>query len=83
MELVDREDIPRSKRESMYPWDEWCAVLENGQAVKLSRADMPEQSGAYKQWDSPSKRGMALRGTANFRGLHTASRGDYIYLWRK
>lgn len=83
MELVERKDIPRRKGRTgaSYPWDEWIAQLQNGKALKLGRGDMPEDSNALKHWDSVQRRRGSLD-TASRLGLHLASRGDYIYMWK-
>ncbi len=82
-ELLKFEDIPDTKsgHGAIYPWDEWAAELTNGNALRLARADMPEGSGAYKNWDNATKRRGALNG-APLRGLKMAIRGEFVYLWK-
>ncbi len=80
-ELVEVGNIPATAK-AIYPWAEWISKLQNGQALKLSRADMPKQSAAYKKWKRVGARGTLLRNEAARRGFVIASRGDHIYLWK-
>ena len=82
-ELVNMDDIPdRGSRGMTYPWNEWEGLLENGQALRLTREDMPENSYTHQHWND-GQRSPSLNHSADKRGLKVVSRGDYIYLWRK
>lgn len=83
-ELVNMDDIPdKGSRGVTYPWSEWEKLLENGKALRLTREDMPENSFACRSWDSGRTRSGALNQHAKKLGLEIATRGAYIYLWRK